>query len=159
MNEKEFLYSPPPGVFEAHGEECRAWHKRMIAEYTQSERRVEKVLYKWLRDAGIDQAKMAEYGVEPPPMRHGSPSLTNKAYSGVFDHGRVIRRRSDGALFVLGEPYASLDKLTIDPYVEAWRALGGEVVCSAESGWFPKGTVMVLIGEPMQKTQKKGARR
>ena len=61
-----------------------------------------------------------------------------------------------GALFVLGEPYADLDKLAIDPHVEAWRALGSEVICSADSGWLPKGTVMLLIGEPTQKIPKKG---
>jgi hypothetical protein len=159
MNEKEFLYSPPPAAFEKHGEECRAWHERMIAEYAPSERRVEKVLYKWLRDAGVDRDKMVTYGVEPPPKGYGHypPALTSDAYSRLFDHGRVIKRRRDGALFVLGEPYASLDRLSSDPRVEAWRALGGEVTCSPDSGWYPQSTVMLLIGEPAQKAPKKGA--
>jgi hypothetical protein len=157
MTEKEFLYSSPPGVFERHGEECRAWHKRMIAEYARSERRVEKVLYKWLRDAGVDRESMTRYGVEPPRMWPSAPYLTLRAYSRLFDHGRVIKRRSDGALFVLSEPFSSLSRLENDPYVKAWRALGGEVVCSADSGWFPQSTVMLLIGEPTQKIPKKGA--
>jgi hypothetical protein len=157
MTEKEFLYSSPPGVFERHGEECRAWHKRMIAEYARSERRVEKVLYKWLRDASVDKENMSRYGVEPPRMWSSSPNLTLKAHSGLFDHGRVIKRRSDGALFVLSEPYSSLSRLEYDPYVEAWRALGGEVVCSADSGWFPQSTAMLLIGKPTRKTPKKGS--
>lgn len=153
MNEKEFLYSPPPGAFEAHGEECRSWHKRMIAEYASSERRVEKVLYKWLRDADVARESMIQYGVEARAP-HYPPALTADAYSGLFDHGRVIRRRRDGALFVLGEPYASLSRLETDPHVEAWCALGGEVICLADSGWFPKSTVMVLIGEPARKAAK-----
>jgi hypothetical protein len=154
---KEFLYTPPPGALESQSEKVRGWHKRMIAEYTASYRRVHNVLYKWLRDAGIQKAEMVKHGVEPPPMLHYSPSLTGEAYTRLLDHGRVIKRRSDGALFVLGESYTSLADLENDPHVKAWRSLGSTVICSADSGWFPKNTVMLLIGEP--KTGEKKARK
>jgi hypothetical protein len=156
---KEFLYTPQPGALESHGEKVLAWHKRMMAEYAASYRRVHNVLYKWLRDAGIQKAEMVKYGVEPPPMLHYSPSLTIEAYSRLLDHGRVIKRRSDGALFILGEPYTSLADLENDPHVRAWRSLGSAVICSADSGWFPDNTVMLLIGEPktgVKKPSKKG---
>jgi hypothetical protein len=153
---KECLYSPPPGALESQGEKVRAWHKRMMAEYATSYRRIHNVLYKWLRNAGTQRAEMVKYGVEPHPMRHYSPSLTIEAYSRLLDHGRVIRRLSDGALFVLGEPYTSLADLENDPHVRARHSLGSGVICSADSGWFPDNTVMLLIGEP--KTGEKKAR-
>jgi hypothetical protein len=148
---KEFLYSPPPGAFESHGDETRAWHKKMTSVYASSDRRFHNLLYRWLRRAGVNESEMEKYGVEPPVMREGVPSLTTKAYSQLFDHGRVIKRRSDGALFVLGEPYNDLADLETDPHVQAWRALGSEVICSEDSGWVPHSTVMLLIGEPKKK--------
>ena len=145
----EFLYTPPPGAHD-HEEELLAWHKRMNAEYKlvdKSQSHAPKTLYRWLRKAGVDRNQMGKYGISLGSLGN-MPWYDSETSLSIFDHVHVLQRRSDGAMFILAEPYADLSRLKKHHCLQAWSALGGEVTCSNESGWLPRNTVSVLIGEP-----------
>jgi len=143
MKKKRFLF-PPPDL--TPSEACRIWHEKMVAEYQLTSHIVSIVLSKWLRDADLNRVKIE------------SMALTTEVHHRLFDHGCVIKRRSDGALFILGQPYNTVFSLERDPYVAAWRDLGSEVICSEDSGWFPPCTVTLMIGEPKHKVSKSGTK-
>ena|SRR5215510_16542239 len=143
----KYLYTPPPGG-ERYQEEILAWHQKMSAEYKQmKESYPPKVLYRWLRKAGIDRAQMDKWGIHVEPHTN-FPLYASDVYSSIFDHAHVIKRRSDGVVFILGEPYTDLSELEAHPCLQAWRELESEVICSKDSGWLPRNTVSVLISEP-----------
>jgi hypothetical protein len=143
----EFLYTPPPAAHR-YEPELLAWHKRMSAEYKLVKGGYPpKVLYQWLRKASIHRDQMDRWGITV--SSYGNyPSYSHDAYTSIFDHAHVIKRRSDGKVFILGEPYSTVAKVESNPCVKAWRELGSTVVCSNETGWFPCNTVSVLIGQP-----------
>jgi hypothetical protein len=91
---------------------------------------------------------MQSYGVEVSELDGRPTNLVGEWTSGIFDHCRVLKRRADGALFVLGEPYDILERVKKNSYLDAWRSIGSPVTCSEDSGWMPENTIMVLIGEP-----------
>lgn len=143
---EEFLYTPASGALdEKHAVKARAWHKRMLKQYRPTSRQLRATLFRWLLNAGVSKGEMEPYGVVSESSHYG---LTSEAYLNLFDHGCVIQRRDDNALFVLGEPYADPARLQDDPIVKLWRTLGSAVRISADSGWFPGSSVMILISEP-----------
>jgi hypothetical protein len=145
MNSEEFLYLPPLSALVDRPQITRAWHKRMLKKYKLTGRELGITVSRWLLQAGVSSEEMERYGVGAESDHYG---LTSDAYINLFDHGHVIQRRDDGALFVLGEPYADPAKLQDDPIVKLWRGLGSTVRISADSGWFPGSSAMVLISEP-----------
>jgi hypothetical protein len=123
INPKEFLYTPAPGGLDNYPDKVRAWHKRMAAVYTAL---VDKyphwVMYRWLRKAGVKKDQMQRYGVEISVLDGRPTNLTGEWIAGAFDHCRVLKRRSDGAMFILGEPYDSLERVEKNAYLNAWRS-------------------------------------
>lgn len=144
MKKHKWLYTPPPGAIQGRIE----WHQEMLTIYQPLKARsVEKTLYTWLRKAGIDRDETESFGIVICGYsRWAMPVFANEAYSQVFDHGHVIKRRSDGRVYVIGEPYSTVELAQESTILQRWKGIGAEIVISSKSGWFPGRTISILIG-------------
>jgi hypothetical protein len=124
----------------------KRWLARMEREYESTDGNPSRLLYDWLEKNGADEEEMERCGLllldEDRNLKGSDRIASGPAW---FDHSRILRRKKDGQLSILSEPYQLWgDGL---PQLAELAQFGLRVWISGDSGWNPGRTLLVIVTE------------
>jgi hypothetical protein len=142
---KELYQNPDCKHVRPLPEAQRRWLREKAGEWKVSTRSPMRLAVAFLQAAGVGVMKIEKYGL-PCDGGWPHPSFAFKR-DDIFDHCKVVRNKLDGALWILTEPYTTVDQAEWSPILQAWRSLGCEVRIESYGGWHER-TIAIWIGPP-----------
>lgn len=128
----------------------KLWLAHMEQDYESTNGNPSRLLYDWLVKRGADDQAMRRCGfrlLDEDENLKGSDRIGGLGDFGNqwFDHARILRRKKDGCLFVMVEPY-SINNAGLLQIAEM-ACLGLSVWLTGDSGWNPGWTLQILVSE------------